>query len=101
MQGILVVGGHGYGNSLSQLKYPQGVIVDKYYIIYVLASENHRLVCWPRGAGQGTVVVGENCAGDASNQMRCPCRLAFDQNDKLCVCDSGNERIIKFNIDQS
>ncbi|CAF1127538.1 unnamed protein product [Rotaria sordida] len=68
-QGIVVAGGQGKGNELTQLSYPQGVIVDQLGTVYVADSDNDRIMRWPKGATQGSVIVGENGEGEQSNPL--------------------------------
>ena len=37
------------GSSLSQLYYPQGVVVDQLGTVYVADEWNHRIMRWPKG----------------------------------------------------
>ncbi|CAF4520390.1 unnamed protein product, partial [Rotaria magnacalcarata] len=41
-EGILVAGGRGRGNLLSQLNFPQGIIVDQLGTLYIADLYNHR-----------------------------------------------------------
>ncbi|CAF3696729.1 unnamed protein product [Rotaria sp. Silwood1] len=59
-QGIVVAGGQGEGNDLTQLLYPQGVVVDQLGTVYVADPGNDRIMRWPQGATQGSVIVGGN-----------------------------------------
>ncbi|CAF5141524.1 unnamed protein product, partial [Rotaria sp. Silwood1] len=59
-QGIVVAGGQGPGNSLTQLSSPRGVVVDKLGTVYVTDAGNDRVMRWPNGATQGSVIVGGN-----------------------------------------
>ncbi|CAF4355273.1 unnamed protein product, partial [Rotaria sordida] len=68
-QGIVVAGGQGEGNGLTQLQYPEGVIVDQLGTVYVADSHNDRIMRWPKGATQGSVIVGENGEGEQSNPL--------------------------------
>ncbi|CAF5177654.1 unnamed protein product [Rotaria sp. Silwood1] len=98
-QGIIVAGGQGEGNSLTQLNHPQGVVVDQLGTVYVTDYWNHRIMRWPKGATQGSVIVGGNGQGAQSNQLYCPIGLSFDRHGNLYVVDWGNSRVQKFNIE--
>jgi sugar lactone lactonase YvrE len=100
-QGIVVAGGQGYGNGLTQLHDPIGVVVDQLGTVYVADRENHRIMRWVKGATQGSVIVGENGRGEQSNQLYGPSGLSFDRHGNLYVVDSGNHRVQKFNIDSN
>ncbi|CAF4702377.1 unnamed protein product, partial [Rotaria sp. Silwood2] len=71
-QGIVVAGGQGEGNGLTQLSYPQGVVVDQLGTVYVADEGNARIMRWPKGATQGSAIVGGNGAGEQSNQLNGP-----------------------------
>ncbi|CAF1648424.1 unnamed protein product, partial [Rotaria sp. Silwood1] len=89
----------GKGNSLTQLNDPQGVVVDQLGTVYVTDSGNHRIMRWPKGATQGSVIVGGNGSGAQSNRLNGPVGLSFDRHGNLYVVDHGNHRVQKFNIE--
>ncbi|CAF4322910.1 unnamed protein product, partial [Rotaria magnacalcarata] len=43
-EGIVVAGGRGKGNLLSQLNFPEGIIVDQLGTLYVVDRGNNRIV---------------------------------------------------------
>ena len=100
-EGIVVAGGQGEGNSLTQLSSPRGVIVDQLGTVYVADCNNHRIMRWCKGATQGSVVVGGNGQGEQPNQLYYPLGLSFDRQGNLYVVDHGNHRVQKFDIDRS
>jgi DNA-binding beta-propeller fold protein YncE len=100
-QGIVVAGGQGEGNGLTQLYYPKGVVVDQLDTVYVAEEGNHRIMCWAKGAREGSVIVGGNGTGGQSNQLKRSIGLSFDRQGNLYVVDSGNDRVQKFNIDSN
>ncbi|CAF3273655.1 unnamed protein product, partial [Rotaria sp. Silwood2] len=71
-QGIVVAGGQGLGNGLTQLSYPKGVVVDQLDTVYVADAENARIMRWSKGATQGSAIVGGNGRGEQSNQLNWP-----------------------------
>ncbi|CAF4766885.1 unnamed protein product, partial [Rotaria sp. Silwood2] len=71
-QGIVVAGGQGQGNGLTQMSRPEGVVVDQLGTVYVADYENDRIMRWPQGATQGSVIVGGNGIGEQSNQLNGP-----------------------------
>ncbi|CAF3424523.1 unnamed protein product [Rotaria sp. Silwood1] len=99
--GIVVAGGQGSGNRLTQLSAPLGVVVDQSGTIYVADYWNHRIMRWSQGATQGSVIVGGNGQGSQSNQLSYPTGLSFDREGNLYVSEFKNHRIQKFNIDRS
>ncbi|CAF4932030.1 unnamed protein product, partial [Rotaria sp. Silwood2] len=71
-EGIVVAGGQGQGNALTQFYYPNGLFVDTLGSIYVADSWNNRVMRWPKEAKQGTVIVGGNGQGAGENQFNRP-----------------------------
>jgi DNA-binding beta-propeller fold protein YncE len=100
-QGIVVAGGQGQGNGLTQLTYPSGLVVDRLGTVYVADRENHRIMRWVKEATRGSVIIGGNGGGGQSNQLNAPVGLSFDQHGNLYVVDYGNNRVQKFNIDSN
>jgi DNA-binding beta-propeller fold protein YncE len=100
-QGIVVAGGQGQRNGLTQLTYPYGVVVDQLGTVYVADWGNDRIMRWVKGATQGSVIIGGNGGGGQSNQLNGPRGLSFDRNGNLYVVDWGNHRVQKFNIDSN
>ncbi|CAF4673852.1 unnamed protein product, partial [Rotaria sp. Silwood2] len=100
-QGIVVAGGQGKGNGLTQLSYPYGVVVDQLGTVYVADAGNDRIMRWPKAATQGSVIVGGNGIGELSNQLNGPIGLSFDRHGNLCVVDYRNHRVQKFNIEST
>jgi sugar lactone lactonase YvrE len=98
-EGIVVAGGQGAGNSLTQLYYPRGLVVDQLGTVYVAEQYNHRLTRWPKGATQSSVVVGGNGQGAQPNQFNICIGLSFDRQCNLYVADHSNYRVQRFNID--
>jgi sugar lactone lactonase YvrE len=100
-EGIVVAGGQGIGNSLTQLSYHEGVIVDHLDNLYVADSHNHRIMCWSKGSKEGRVIVGGNGQGQQPNQLSRPIGLSFDRQGHLYVVDNENHRVQKFEIDMN
>jgi DNA-binding beta-propeller fold protein YncE len=98
-QGIVVAGGHGEGNDLTQLSHPYGVVVDQLGTVYVAEGVNDRIMRWVKGATQGSVIVGGNGEGEESDELNVPVGLSFDRHGNLYVVDYGNNRVQKFTID--
>ncbi|CAF0975443.1 unnamed protein product [Adineta steineri] len=100
-EGIIVAGGQGEGDALTQLDYPEGVIVDQLGTVYVADCNNHRIMRWKKGDTQGSIVVGGNGHGNQTNQLYYPTSLSFDQQGNLYVVDDWNQRVQKFLIEES
>ena len=71
-ESIVVAGGNGMGEDLTQLSNPRGLWVDDYGHVHVADQANHRLVCWKKGVQGGTLIVDENGRGALANQLSDP-----------------------------
>jgi sugar lactone lactonase YvrE len=97
---VIVAGGNGQGDSLTQLYNPMGVIVDHLGDVYVADSWNNRIMCWPKGSKTGCIVVGGgNGEGKEANQFNRLRGLSFDRHGNLYVVDWDNNRVQRFDID--
>ncbi|CAF1330179.1 unnamed protein product [Rotaria sp. Silwood1] len=100
--GQVVADGNEQGreeNGLTQLSYPQGVVVDQLGTVYVADDGNNRIMRWPKGARQESVIVGGHGEGGQSNQLNRPIGLSFDRHGNLYAVDCGNHQVQKFNIE--
>ncbi|CAF4249782.1 unnamed protein product, partial [Rotaria sordida] len=59
-EGIVVAGGQGVGDGLTQLSHPQGVVVDQLGTVYVVDLASGSVKRWPKGATHGNIIVGGN-----------------------------------------
>ncbi|CAF4406889.1 unnamed protein product, partial [Adineta steineri] len=98
--GIVVAGGQGKGNSLTQLSNPQGIVVDQSGSIYIADYTNHRIMQWPKDATEGFVIIGGNEQGEESNQLNRPMGLLLDDEGHLYVVDQWNARVQIFHFNQ-
>ncbi|CAF4956070.1 unnamed protein product [Rotaria socialis] len=99
-EGIVVAGGQGKGNALTQLHWPNGIFVDTLGTLYVADRGNHRVMRWTQGdKKQGTVIVGGNGYGAGANQFNFPVGLSFDRYGNLYVADVNNDRVQRFSIE--
>ncbi|CAF3904932.1 unnamed protein product [Rotaria sp. Silwood1] len=97
-EGIVVAGGQGEGNALTQLYDPHGVIVDQLGTVYVADSRNRRIMCWPQGAKKGSIVVSGNGEGNQTNRLTGGIGLSFDRQNNLYVVDCWNHRVQRFSM---
>jgi len=95
-EGIVVAGGQGQGNGLTQLSSPAGIIVDQLDTVYVADFNNHRVMRWLKGATQGSVLFGGKGSGKEPNQLNLPIDLSFDRQNNIYVTDYHNNRVQKF-----
>jgi DNA-binding beta-propeller fold protein YncE len=81
------------------LSFPKGIVVDQLGTVYVADCGNHRIMRWPKGATQGSVIAGGKGSGEQLNRLSYPWDLSFDQHNNLYVVDNENHRILKFSIE--
>ncbi|CAF3383773.1 unnamed protein product [Rotaria socialis] len=99
-EGIVVAGGEGGGNALTQLYHPHGLFVDTLDTFYVADCYNYRVMRWTQGdKKQGTLVVGGDRRGEGANQFNFPIGLSFDRHGNLYVADRDNNRVQRFSIE--
>jgi sugar lactone lactonase YvrE len=67
--------------------------------IYVADTANDRVMRWPKGAIQGTVIAGGNGQGAGANQFNGLEGLSFDRHGNLYVADVRNNRVQRFSIE--
>ncbi|UJR18961.1 hypothetical protein I4U23_022090 [Adineta vaga] len=77
------------------------LLVDELDDIYVVDSDNGRVIRWSEDGSIGRVIVGEGVNGGEANQLNHPSGIAFDHKGNLMVADRSNHRIQKFEIDRN
>jgi hypothetical protein len=101
-EGIVVAGGKGQGKELTQLNCPRGLWVDEMGKVYADEGENnHRVTRWPKGESRGSVVVGGNGCGNATNQFKRPSEVSFDRRGNMYVVDFDNHRVQRFKLENN
>ncbi|CAF4662464.1 unnamed protein product, partial [Rotaria magnacalcarata] len=78
---------------------PRGLFVDTLGTLYVAQWGNDRVIRWPQGALQGTVVLDGNGEGAEANQFKFPFGLSFDRDSNLYVVDWFNNRVQRFSLE--
>lgn len=87
------------GSSLSQLFYPESVVVDINGYMYIVDEGNNRVVRWAPNASSGVCIAAcTGIQGTNPNQFYYPIDLAFDSQGSLYVSDDGNSRVQRFQI---
>lgn len=89
-EGIIVAGGHGEGNALTQLCFAYGIAVDPLGTVYVADYANNRVMHWLKGAKEGSIVIDGNKQEAELNRLNYPVNLSLDQENNLYIVDSGN-----------
>ncbi|CAF1260781.1 unnamed protein product [Adineta steineri] len=95
-EGIVVAGGIGEGNKLSQLHAPDFIFVAEDQSVYVSDRNNHRVMKWRKDAKEGTVVAGGNGKGAYLTQLSEPAGVIVDDLGQIYVADWGNNRVMRW-----
>ncbi|CAF0954319.1 unnamed protein product, partial [Didymodactylos carnosus] len=94
---VIVAGGNGAGSGLNQLSHPNSVYYDSVTgNLYVADTNNNRIMKFPPGStksSNGTVVAGNNTAGNATNQLNGPRDVIVDKSGNIYIADGSNNRI--------
>ncbi|CAF1077478.1 unnamed protein product, partial [Didymodactylos carnosus] len=94
--GVVVAGGNGKGNKLSQLDYPTSIFVDQEQSVYVSDNHNHRVMKWKKDTEEGIVVAGGHGRGNNLRQLSCPRSIIVDQTGTIYVVDQFNHRVMRW-----
>ncbi len=93
--GTIVAGGNGLGSNLNQLSYITKMIYKDGYL-YLLDSNNRRIVKWLPNSSSGEIVAGGNGAGSGLNQFGSSTFDFVMDNNNFIICDYSNNRILKW-----
>ena len=95
LKGTTLAGANASGTIT--LKYPSSVVLDADGYLFIVDSDNHRIV-GSGPTGFRCVVGCSNTTGTASNQLYYPQTMAFDSYGNIYVIDEANSRIQKFTL---
>ncbi|CAF1353463.1 unnamed protein product [Adineta steineri] len=88
---ITVAGGNGEGQELNQLYGPAGIFIDKSKNIFIVDSENRRIVEWKYNAKQGQIIAGGMDQLNVKRDM-----IVDEQNHSIIIADERNRRVIQW-----
>ncbi|CAF4815581.1 unnamed protein product, partial [Rotaria sp. Silwood1] len=95
--GTTVAGSSGSaGSSRSQLNSPSMIFVAPNLAMYILDTNNYRILKWQVGDTLGYVVVGGNGNGGAYTQIGTTYGMFVDQNYNIYVSEQTNHRVTKW-----
>lgn len=84
--------------SLAGLQYPTDMFFDDVGDMYIVDSNNNRILYWSQNSVKGVHVIGSNVSGSGANQLKIPSNLMG--NDKYYIFDrnvlSGRETHLDF-----
>ncbi len=96
----IVAGVRGaYGSTTNQLRFPAGIAVDSNENLYIVDTNNNRVMLWPPNSTYGTVIAGLNVTGNNSFSLHIPYGIFLDENNSyIYITDSLNHRIQRFSL---
>lgn len=97
-EGVIVAGGPIFS---IKVDYTLGICVNHLGDLYVGDNSGRKITCWSSGSKDGRIVVGRDGKGYQPNRLNMPIKIAFDRQNNLYVVDSFNNRIQRFDIDNS
>ncbi|CAF0947181.1 unnamed protein product [Rotaria sordida] len=94
LTGITVAGSLGSAASnYGQLNNPYAVYVDSNRVMYILDTNNYRVLRWQFGEPRGYLVAGGNGAGTALNQITTSYAMFIDSQSNIYVSEYSNHRV--------
>ncbi|CAF4169007.1 unnamed protein product [Rotaria sp. Silwood2] len=81
------------GSSYSQLTYPSSIYVDVNRIMYILDTDNCRVLQWTPGDPLGYPVAGDHGCGSALTQIDTSYSMFVDNQYNIYISDSDNHRV--------
>lgn len=76
------------------LSRPQDVIADEHENIFVVDSNNQRVVYFEKGSLNGKTVAGNTTRGSLLNELSYPSRVMITSTKDLIIADTNNQRIV-------
>ncbi|CAF4729948.1 unnamed protein product [Rotaria sp. Silwood1] len=84
------------GSGLSELSFPAAIYVDPNGAMYILDSNNYRVLKWQVGDPLGAVIVGGRGSGSALNQIARSYGMFVDNQYNVYVSENANHRVTKW-----
>ena len=81
------------GAALSQLNNPTDIYLDPNRNMYILDTNNYRVMRWKVGEPMGFIVAGGNSWGAALTQITTSYAIFVDNQRNVYVSESGNHRV--------
>lgn len=95
-QATSILGGQGIGDGLNQLRFPEGVFVDKDGTAFVADWLNNRILARRKDAKSPSIEAGGIRTTYDSEALLRPTDLIVDKdNDSLIISDNGKRRVIR------
>ena len=96
---IVVVGGYGNGNggsALNALQNPLAIAISANRTLYVVDSDNQRVLKLNDGSLTGEIVAGTGTAGSTNDRLNNPTGIFVDAASNVYVTDTNNFRVMRW-----
>lgn len=94
---MTVAGSSGtLGSSRSQLNYPSAISVSSNQTMFILDTNNFRVLKWKLGDPMGYIIAGGNGNGGAYTQMGYSYGISVTSSYDVFVCEQTNHRVMKW-----
>lgn len=87
-------GGTGTGNLLNQLNNPGKIYLSPSGALFVVDTENDRVIRFNSPNSNGIIVAGNNGRGNGNDQLNSPEGVFVDAGNNVYVADKNNHRIM-------
>ena len=84
------------GTGFSELSYPTAISVDVNGTMYILDTNNYRVVKWLRGEPLGFSVVGNRGPGSTLDKISTSYGMYVDEQMNIYVSEYANHRVTKW-----
>lgn len=84
------------GSSRAELNYPSGIRFDSTGAMYILDTNNYRVLRWSVGDTFGIIVVNGRGAGSTLDKIGLSYALCLDNQNNVYVSEAGNHRVTKW-----
>jgi hypothetical protein len=82
------------GTGTNELNFPAGIAVDSNDNLYIVDSQNHRIMLWSPNSTYGTVIAGLGVSDNDSFSLNTPYGIFLDENNSyIYISDIFNNRI--------
>jgi len=84
------------GSSLSQLSNPNSIALEPNGTLYILDTNNYRVMKYLPGEPLGFPVAGSGVSGTTLDRIGTSYNMALDQQSNIYVSESSNHRVTKW-----
>lgn len=84
------------GSSLAELNGPSAIRIDSTQTMYILDTNNYRVLQWPLGNSFSNIVVNGRGSGTTLTTIGVSYAMCLDNQKNIYVSEYGNHRVTKW-----